>query len=211
MEQVITDHLRDLFNPAAVIIHSSRAVGREREHSDWDLFLLYTESHELPKDGRLIWQGQNIEHSHHRVPAADIEAEFGVKLQFGRVLFETEKIGTSLVDEAKKYYAQPAGWSELNNHNHSLWMRGRIDGMRDTTADPLIFERYASDFYARITNYWYWAIHDTYPKPIYFALEEIAEQDPSYFALIETFVSGSNEEKVAAAEQIFVRCFGERA
>lgn len=208
MEQDITNHLRELFNPVAIIIHGSRAVGREREHSDWDFFLIYEANAEVPKNGRLIWQDQNIEHSHHTLPIEQIEDEFGTKMQFGRVVYEKESEGTDLLAAAKAHYAKPAGWTEQDDYNHSLWMRGRVDGMKDTVDQPLVFERYASDFYARITNYWYWSIHDTYPKPIYFALEEIAEKDPAYYVLIEQFVHETDRTKrVEAAEEILQRCF----
>lgn len=207
MEPNITDHLRDLFKPVAIILHGSRAIGRERLHSDWDTFLLYDQDQELPKNGRLIWQEQNIEHSHHHLPVLDIEKVFGVKLQFGRVLFERESEATDLLTAAKSHYGKPAGWSEEDSYGHGLWMLGRLDGMRDTVDQPLVFERYASDFYTRITNYWYWCLHDTYPKPIYVALEDIEEKDPDYFALLEQFVSGTRVERVQAAEAIYQRCF----
>ena len=208
MEKEITEHLKELYRPVAMILHGSRAVGRERIHSDWDLFLLYKAETELPKNGRLIWHDQNIEHTHHHLPVEDLEKEFGVKMQFGRILYESESEGTNLLVEAKDYYTKPAGWSEKNNNDSKLWMKGRVDGMRDTVHDPLLFERYASDFYARITNYWYWAIHDTFPKPIYLALEEIKDKDPDYFNLIEKFVCRDDRnQRLAAAEAIMTRCF----
>lgn len=209
MEQDITNHLRDLFNPTAIILHGSRAVGRERPHSDWDIFLLYKVDEELPKNGRLIWREQNIEHSHHHFPTEDIEKEFGVKLQFGRVIYENETVGSDLLEEAKAVYEKPAGWSEEDNDNHKLWMQGRVGGMKDTVNQPLVFERYASDFYSRVTNYWYWSIQDTFPKPIYFALEEIKEKDQEFFSLIERFVKEVDRNKrVVTAEEIMERCFG---
>tara|TARA_B100000508_G_C11413328_1_gene254422 strand:+ start:65 stop:697 length:633 start_codon:yes stop_codon:yes gene_type:complete len=209
MEQEITEHLREMFKPNAIILHGSRAVGREREHSDWDLFLIYEAGTVLPKNGRLIWQDQNIEYSHHVLPVENIEDEFGVKLQFGRVLHEVGGEGTKLLEQVKDYYRKPINWSDEHCESHRLWMKGRVDGMRDTVDQPLVFERYASDFYARITNYWYVALQDTNPKPIYLALEEIAAKDPEYFSLIERFVeTNSRQEKVVAAEKIMSRCFG---
>ncbi|MEM9336733.1 MAG: nucleotidyltransferase domain-containing protein [Patescibacteria group bacterium] len=209
MEQQIVEHMREQFNPLSIIIHGSRAVGRERPHSDWDFFLLYDDARELPKNGRLIWNDQNIEFTHHQLPIKNIEDEFGVKLQFGRLVYDENGEGAELVARAKEHYSQPAGWSETDDYNHRLWMKGRVDGMRDTLDQPLIFERYASDFYARITNYWYWAIHDSFPKPIYLALEEIAEKDPGHLALIEQFVEETDRTKrFEAAEEIKRRCFG---
>ena len=200
--------MREAFNPVGIIIHGSRAVGRERVHSDWDLCLLFTQEKELPQNGRLLWFDQNIEYTCHHVPTIDIEGQFGVKLQFGRVLFEVNQEATKLLGEAQTLYEQPLGWG-TKKEDHALWMRGRIDGMQDTVDQPLIFERYASDFYARITNYWYLSLYDTNPKPIYIALSDIKEKDPEYFYLIETYVHGTNEEKVVSSEKIYQRCFGD--
>jgi len=209
MEQEITEHLRGLFNPTAIIIHGSRAVGRERAHSDWDIFLIYEEGAELSKNGRLVWQDQNIEYSHHTLPVENIEDEFGVKLQFGRVLYQANSEGAELLKQAKEFYQEPINWSDEHRESHRLWMKGRVDGMRDTVGQPLIFERYASDFYARITNYWYIAIHNTHTKPIYLALEEIQERDPDYFDLIIGFIESVDKiQKVQTAEKIMERCFG---
>lgn len=207
MEQELITHLRQAFNPTAIILHGSRAVGKERPHSDWDICLLFASYSELPKNGRFFWKEQNVEYSCHKLPIADIEDQFGVKLQFGRVLYEHENEATELLQQAKTQYEKPLGWIDSQKDNHRLWMLGRLDGMRDTVDQPIIFERYASDFYARITNYWYLALYNTNPKPIYIAVEEIAATDPEYFKLIETFANGTHEQKLVAAEKIYERCF----
>ncbi len=207
MEQDIITHLQNTFNPTAIILYGSRAVGRERSHSDWDICLLFDADQEMPKNGRLLWREQNIEYSCHQLTVIDIEGRFGIKLQFGRVLHESNDEATKLLQEAKDLYKKPLGWVESQKEHHQLWMLGRLDGMRDTVDEPLVFERYASDFYARITNYWYLSLHDTNPKPIDLALEEIADKDTEYFALLEEFVHGSREQKIKAAEGIYQRCF----
>lgn len=208
MEQEITDYLVEKFKPEAVLLHGSRATGHAREHSDWDFILLYEFDSELPSNGRLVWHDQNIEYSAHVTPVADVLREFGVKLQHARVVYEVESAGSMLLQQAAEVYSQSLGWSEEERSSHALWMRGRIGGMRDTLDTPVLCEKYAADFYSRITNYWYWAIHDQFAKPIYLALSEIQEVDPEYVALIERFVAGSNEVKVQVAEEVYQRCFG---
>lgn len=209
MEQKITEYAKEKYQPAAIILHGSRAVGHERAHSDWDLILLFHPHEDLPANGRWFWQEHNIEYSCHQLPITDIEKEFGIKLQFGRVLYEQAGVASELLQIARDYYAQPLKWSTEQTASHRLWVQGRVDGMRDTIAEPLLFEKYASDFYSRITNYWYWVIQNSFPKPIYVALDEIKEQDPAYYSLIETFVTEIDRVKrVAAAENITQRCFG---
>jgi len=200
MEEKIVAYLRETYDPVAIILHGSRASGHARAHSDWDFALLYNVHVDLPDNGRAEELGENIEFTHHQLPVTDVIKEFSVKLQNARVVYENGTVGTELL---------PLAWTSDEKRSHSLWVQGRIDGMTDTVDEPLVFEKYAADFYSRITNYWYWAIHDKYPKPIYLALQEIAEKDPEYFTYIEKFVHGSNKEKVIQAENISQKCFCE--
>jgi len=41
MQEIITSHLIETYEPDAIILHGSRARGKAREHSDWDFILLY--------------------------------------------------------------------------------------------------------------------------------------------------------------------------
>lgn len=208
MEQEITNYLRETFNPSAIILHGSRASGHERPHSDWDIVLLYNTATIGKINGRLIYEEQNIEYSHHQTPVQDVMKEFGVKLQNARVLWEEGGVGRDLLSDASHVYAAGLQWTDEERYSHSLWMRSRIDGMQDAVDSPLLFEKYATDFYSRITNYWYWAIHDQYPKPMYLALEEIKEADPLYYELIERFaLSHDRSDKVKTAKEIYSRCF----
>jgi hypothetical protein len=208
MEQTIVDYLRETYKPEAIILHGSRASGHERAHSDWDFVLLYSSEIDLPKNGRTKILGENIEFSHHHLPIVDVMKEFSVKLQNARVVYESESFGAEVLQSAQTACLQPLAWTPEEKHSHSLWMQGRIAGMSDTLNEPLLFEKYAADFYTRITNYWYWAIHDRYSKPMYLALEEIKDEDSEYFLIIKNFVQSSNEEKVNAAERIYQKCFG---
>ena len=209
MEEKIVDYLRETYTPEAIILHGSRASGHEREHSDWDFILLYEREIDWPNNGRVKVLDENIEFSHHQLPVTDVMKEFNVKLQNARVVYETRSVGTEVLQNIQATYTEPLAWAAEEKYSHSLWMQGRIDGMADTIEEPLLFEKYAADFYGRITNYWYWAVCDRYPKPIYLALEEIQAADPEYFSLIKQFVYGNNEAKIATAEEIFKRCFAE--
>jgi len=158
----------------------------------------------------MVCNDQNIEYTHHTLPVADVLRDFGTKLQFARVVFESSDEGSTLLARATTEYQKPLAWSVSERASHALWVQGRIDGMEDCIDDPLLFEKYAADFYGRVTNYWYWAIRDSYPKPIYRALEEIVNSDPEYYSFIERFVNAPNSgERLAVAKEIKRRCFGE--
>ncbi|MFT5831997.1 MAG: hypothetical protein ACI9SY_000378 [Candidatus Paceibacteria bacterium] len=209
MEQEIVKYLQETFSPIAIILHGSRVSGHESIKNDWDFVLLHDASTTLLNNGRAEVLGENIEFKHHQLPVIDVMKEFGTILQNTRVVFEVESKGTDVLVRAQAACAEPLGWTKAEKYNHSLWMRGRVDGMKDTLERPLVFEKYAADFYQRITNYWYWAVRDKYPKPIYLALEEIKEVDLAYFSLIKKFVDESGTKKIEIAEQIYERCFGD--
>lgn len=42
MKDLIVAHLIETYSPDTIILHGSRARGKERAHSDWDFILLYT-------------------------------------------------------------------------------------------------------------------------------------------------------------------------
>ena len=98
--------------------------------------MLYEGRKNLPKNGRAEFQETNIEFTHHACPVSDLENEFGVKLQGARVVYEESDIGSKVLEQAHELYAQPIGWTKENMNSHALWMKGRIDGMKDTIDQP---------------------------------------------------------------------------
>ncbi len=183
MQERIINHILEIYNPDAIILHGSRARNKEREHSDWDIILLFSKQTEV-KNGREFFEGQNIEYSVHALPNADIFGVFGAKLQNAKVLFEKDNVGSSLLKEADLCYEQGVYWSQEKIDAHKLWIEGRIQGMADSVDNPLLFHKYFSDFYDRVYNYWYWLKQHKHSQPIYIATEEIAEKDPTFHRLL---------------------------
>jgi predicted nucleotidyltransferase len=208
MQDDILNHLKNTYQPDAVILHGSRARGKERSHSDWDIILLYSQQPDV-KSGRELYKEQNIEYSVHVLPADDIFEHFGAKLQGAKVLFEKGDIGTTLLKQANDYYSKGVHWSPEKIADHKLWMEGRINGMRDNVDNPIVFEKYFSDFYSRIFNYWYWILHHQHSEPIYIAEEEIAEKDSVYFSLVSILVDPTTSlaEKVGVTDKVHDRLF----
>jgi len=56
--------------------------------------------------------------------------------------------------------------------------------MADYVDNPLLFNKYFSDFYDRVYNYWYWLKQHKHSQPIYIVIEEIAEKDLTYYAFV---------------------------
>lgn len=210
MEQEIAAHLKKTFAPNAILLHGSRARGKEREHSDWDIIFLYSKQVE-GKNGRMLYKEQNIELSSHTLPINDVEKEFGTKLLDARVLYEEGLIASDLLLRANEYYKKGVHFTEEKLQNHQLWMEGRIDGMRDTVHEPIIFFKYFADVHQRVANYWYWILQHSHAQPIYIAVEEMKEKDPEYHQLFAQLIDTRThlEQKVAVAEKIKERLFPE--
>ena len=208
MQNDIVHYLKEKYKPNAIILHGSRARGREREHSDWDFIFLYNSAN-LGQKGRELYKKHNIEFSSHTFPIDDIEQEFSIKLQGAKVVYEEDSIGTNLLNKANFYYQQGVHWPLIKIEDHKLWVQGRIDGMRDNVGNPIIFSKYYTDFYQRIFNYWYWIVQHSHSQPIYIAVEEIAVKDSEYFELVASLSNQNTSlgEKVKIAEKISIRLF----
>ena len=86
-EQKIVAVLKEKYNPVAIFLHGSRAVGKERVHSDWDIVMLFTG--DIPRKGyREEIEGEDVEWKAFNVPAEEssIHEVFDVYLQFAKVL-----------------------------------------------------------------------------------------------------------------------------
>ncbi len=203
MVEKITNHLIEEFNPEAIILHGSRARNKERQNSDWDIVLLFSGQTEA-KSGRKFFEGQNIEYSVHTLPIEDLFDVFGAKLQNAKVLFEKGDIGSSLLREADSYYKQGVHWPQEKIDAHKLWIEGRIQGMVDSVDRPLLFYKYCSDFYDRVYNYWYWLKQHKHSEPIYIAIEEIAEKDPTLYKLLSSLTENHTtlSDKVTLCREI---------
>ena len=208
MQNTLVSHLVATYRPDATILHGSRARGRERMHSDWDFILLYNQLTDI-KSGRILYEGQNIEFSTHVLPITNIFDAFDIKLQGAKVLHEKGSVGTTLLEEARAYYAQGVHWPEDKISSHRLWTEGRINGMKDNIDNQIVFNKYFTDFYGRVFNYWYWLLRHQHSQPIYIAAEEVLEKDPEYYELVSNLVSSksSPEKKVSAADAIYQRLF----
>lgn len=204
----ITDYLLKTYKPNAIILHGSRARGKERPHSDWDFVLLYTSPTGI-KNGRDGFENQNIEFSVHTVPISDIYDEFSNKLQVAKVVFEEDTIASDVLEQASAFYAKGVHWSKEVIADHELWMQGRIGGMRDNVVNEMIFVKYQADFYQRVFNYWYWILQNKHSQPFYVAVEEVRQSDNEYYELVSQFASANTslDKKVEIAEEICERLF----
>lgn len=208
MLEKITEHLQKTYKPNAILLHGSRARGKERVHSDWDFVFLYYTPGQY-QNGREVFAGQNIEFSMHVLPVEDIYNGFSNKLQVAQVVYEENSEGSDLLKRAAAYYEQGVYWTKEKLTDHKIWMQGRVGGMEDNLDNPMLFAKYHADFYQRVFNYWYWVLQNVHSQPFYIAIEEVAEKDSEYFELVQRFATTdtASEQKVTVAKEICQRLF----
>lgn len=209
-EAAITTYLRQQYQPLAVVLHGSRAIGQQRRHSDWDVFLLH---HEPPTRafGREAVAGEDVEWQAITVPVADqaLLKTCGVVLQFARVLWEDASCaGSTLLRQAAAFYARGVALTDADKAAYRQYLIHKAHGMEDDAGTPCMFLRHQQAFLERATNWWF-EMRGDYKKPLYVAMPLIQANDPVYHdLLLQLAAPGANLDKVRIARLLISRLFG---
>jgi len=210
LQTIITAQLCRQYRPAAVVLHGSRALGMQRRHSDWDIFLLF---HELPAQAfhREEIAGEDVEWQAVKVPVADqaLLKTCGVVLQFARVLWEDASgAGSTLLRQAAAFYARGVALTDADKAAYRQYLIHKAHGMEDDANTPWLFLRHQHAFLERATNWWF-EMRGEYKKPLYVAMPIIHAQDPAYHDLILQLARpGPNNDKVLVAHRLIAHLFG---
>ncbi|MCA9388397.1 nucleotidyltransferase domain-containing protein [Candidatus Berkelbacteria bacterium] len=198
MIKKLTEYLKEKYHPKAIILHGSRANGFARKHSDWDFILLGVERISARE---LVFE-QNVEvlglmEFDEKELIRNLE-----KFQSAKVVFDTGETGVALLAKARELLAKGFSWSVGWPQGPLLYMKSRVDGLVDNIDRPKVFMSHLGIFYSRSLDYWYLFRHN-YSKPVYLAVEEIQEKDPSFYKYISVLASASEPEvKIKAAHFI---------
>jgi predicted nucleotidyltransferase len=207
MEQKLTDHIIQKYNPVAVLIHGSRSNEYAREHSDWDFAIVV---HENTEGEREIIDGANIEVRVLKLPFEENNVGYDkwLALRKGnvKVVYDPQNICESIIERVTAYYNTPIKWSQAEIMGHKAWFRSHIDGMLDYQNEQEAFFRKLGELYLRSIQNWFRFLHNTYMPQVYLSLPRIEKEDPEYFALLKILAGNySNQEKIEAAEEIYKR------
>lgn len=209
MQNKITNFLREEYNPIAILLHGSRAVGMERTHSDWDIILIVDNN--KGKNGRIEIEGQDVELKFHTLPDEDFSVlnNFDINLQFAKVLWEEGSIGTDLLEKAKAEYEKGPNLTKEEILKWKQFFEHKIAGMKDDVESPHMFFRHVGVLHNKAMNLWFEVKCNQFSKPYYMAIPEIAETDPKFKKLLDTLVStnATNIEKITAGEEIIKKLF----
>ena len=211
MEKIekVVKKLREKYDPEAVILHGSRAVGKERVHSDWDIILLFKS--EIPRGGyREKVEGEDVEWKAYIIPSTDdsIIDTFDMYLQFAKVLWEKGRVGSDLLERASMAYSKGPQLSADDIRREKQFLEHKLLSMGDDVHTPYMFLRHLSVFFNRASNLWFEILHKEFPKPFYLAIPEIVERDEEYAKYLEKLYSNiSEEKKIEAGRKILEKLF----
>ena len=192
-----------------IILHGSRAIGMEREHSDWDMLLLFNEKPALASNREDI-AGEDVEWKGFVLPIdkEDVLDLCGVVLQNARVLWEEQDEGSTLLRIAKEEYAKGAQLTNADRVRYRQFLVHKLHGMEDDKENPYLFFRHLSEFFTRSVNWWFELLHDENRKPFYLAFPEIEKRDPEYYQLLLVLCGESTrDQKLTAARTVIQKLF----
>lgn len=210
-EEKIIEYLKTKYCPVAIILHGSRAVGKECPHSDWDIIMLFREAPPRMKYREEV-DGEDVEWKGYVLPINDKEiiSRCDVYIQFAKVLWEEKDEGIDLLKRASVEYAKGPQLSVEDREREILFLRHKFLGMKDNEQISYMFLRHLSVFFASASRMWFEILHNEFSKPFYLAMPEIRERDPEYCHHLEMLCgSVPNAEKIITAQQI-VQKFSEK-
>ena len=206
-EEKLTTYLRNKYNPLAIIIHGSRASGKNRPHSDWDIVILKKEDintvQELIEDNALDIVAVN--------PGISNEAllsEFGNVFSSAKVLSDTDNIGKDLIERSRVLASKGYQMSPQDYADKKMYLYRCVSRLMDfAKVDRISFTYHLSSFIQKSVNYWF-QTRGRWSKSIYEASYEIKKDDPGFYKEIEIITSNdSPADKVEAAKRVYSMLF----
>jgi hypothetical protein len=202
------DRLVRELGPIAVLLHGSRAVGRGRPDSDWDLCVLVEGITEPAWRTEQI--GGELSLDLDVVPAAApddlIVRLFGTGLRSATVLTDSDNhVGARLIARARALHEQgrqlPVS-TLVEQAAHAQRVARRMAG---TTVTPELFFFHLSTFFSLAVTYWF-DREGRWPEPPYEALESIGAADADYASLLRELAADVTAgRKAEVAEQVAAR------
>jgi hypothetical protein len=214
LEARIALHLRERHGAQAILLVGSRADGRARPGSDWDLYVLVADGPggpqgPIPRPER--FEGEWLDVGVVRLPVAAeaILGVFGPNLQEARVVHDSDGVAQRLLEAARCRYALGPQLSEEERRQRRHAIARTLARMRARRDDPgAFFESVAWLFYVA-HRWWYELLHARFSVSVHRALPEIERADPKFHASLMALVGGTTAARIEAAEEIERALFSE--
>jgi predicted nucleotidyltransferase len=182
-KDLIRNHLIEEYHPEAIILHGSRAKGKSRSNSDWDLYVLVRDETE---GGTEELEGESLDIDIVRLPieVVDYRARFRETLQITDIWLDTNGIAKALVSQMALIYAEGRKLTDEEYQNRINFISRVVKRLESYSSEPSIFFYHLGLFYEKAIRYWF-ELQGKWSMPIYEALPYIAAHDPEYFHWLE--------------------------
>lgn len=205
----IVEHIQRKYQPEAIILHGSRATGKNHEQSDWDIYMLVSDVKEERTAKTELWQEESIDLDVIRLPINDEKLldTFGSTLLTPKIVYDPKGVAAALIKKAQVLYAKGRTLTTGGREEEKRHLERLVRRMRDTTEEPGVFFYHLTTFYRAAIDYWF-DVHGEWSRPIYEALPLIRSKDPTFLKeLAILWNEGISAEKVAAAERVQLHLF----
>ena len=203
----LVEYLTKKYQPLAIVLHGSRARKKNRENSDWDLYLFMDKKKKVLDH---MWKGQHLDIWPIQVP---VSAEFfidtfGPTLFNARVLSDTkEGLATKLVAKAQTFLSLGRKWTKSEYQNAKSYVERTLSRLEGTQDKPEIFFGHLGNFYQAAIQY-YFQTQNRFTKPIYEAVEVIKGEDEKYYKDLQILIGNDSASvKLKTAKKIYKKLF----
>lgn len=212
LEQEIISHLKEKFNPEAIVLVGSRANGEETASSDWD-FVLYSPKEYLASSEYFKDQFLDIEFIKLPIVSDEhiLQTSFAPDTRMKILLDTPHKSMERIVKRTlKKYEEGPKPLTEEEREKRRLRIDRLIQKIESRPDDEGYVFTFVGAIYEFGIRYWF-ELQQKWSQPIYKALPYIKEHDTETYKLLETIHGKTSpKEKIEAAEKFYERLFGEK-
>jgi len=201
MEQKIINYIKDTFNPEVILLGGSRAKGREKKDSDWDLFLLKPTK---GKGGLVEYAGELLEITFKSWPEKNkpLTIPSGPLLPV-KILFDNSNGNLQLLldqtEEAFKKGPMVLYKNSVLERFEKLisWQR-KIKKYQD---HPMVEFFYAGIFYEFAIRAWFELQNKWSVSPAE-AISYIKDNDKRFFELLNNFTKYNSTKRLEFTEKI---------
>ncbi|MCU0660194.1 MAG: nucleotidyltransferase domain-containing protein [Candidatus Pacebacteria bacterium] len=202
MEQSIIEYLKEKYSPRAIILAGSRAIGKETEDSDWDIFVFAEKDY---PDGYFVWNNQLLDITIHSWPKPD---NWVFTIPFGplwpvKVLYDdTQGVFDQILKRTKDVYELGPLVTYSNGCRERLdklerW-KGKI-GKYKTNSEVQFY--YAGIIFEFAIRVWF-EQQNIWPLTPSLAVPYIREKDSKFADMISSFVNQKGESLVLLTNEI---------
>lgn len=202
-EKSIVDRLVDRYNPKAIILYGSRAQGKGRPKSDWDIALIFNAEFSGQEESVINGQYIDLRFIDGSKDPDVLAGELGSLFFGARVLYETDGAGFELLSKINEVAKSGPRLNDEEIVRKLNFVNRSIERLEYYVDDDVVFAYHLGDLYTRLEKFWY-LFRNEWSKPIYLAANDIQGRDPEYFEQLSKIAKeANNEEKLKAVRNAY--------